>query len=219
MADDILTVSRLMRHSAGFRPYSVLASRRVLSTFADITLKLSDGSQIIVSLLYRAAFFSTLGIAVGVAGVRAQSPAPVTVVTAPAPSPTVAPAPAPAADSPAVATPAPARAQLSQMVYARQLPSAAELTTAATAQGFSVERITQTATEVVATYRNTAGQLTVVAYRVMPPNAASAPAPAMYETSPRVVYYDYPDYYYPRSFVGVGFGRHGFRGGHFRHRR
>lgn len=172
-----------------------------------------------MSILHRAVTFSALGVAFIVGAVRAQTPAPVTVVTAPSSNATAAPAPAPAADAPAVGTPAPAAAQLSQIVYARQLPSAAELTIAATAQGFSVERITQTATEVVATYRNSAGQLTAVAYRIMPPNAASAPAPAMYETSSRVVYYDYPDYHYPRGFVGVGFGRHGFRGGHFRHRR
>ena len=95
----------------------------------------------------------------------------------------------------------------------------------------------QTANQVIAFYRNAGGQTSTVAYQTLPPSAAPAPAAApapvvvtapptvVYQTAPRVVYYDYPGYYYPRMWYppvsfsfGVGYSRGYYHGGH-RHRR
>ena len=144
------------------------------------------------------------------------------------------PAPAIAATAAApVAAPSPTP---NQIVYTPRLPSPAELTNAATAQGLSVERLEQTATQILAVYRSSNGQLNTVAYQTLPPSgattSASAPVVAMtsqqsaptvvYDSAPRVVYYDsYDPFYYPRVYyppvslrLGFGFGYHGgFRGG------
>jgi hypothetical protein len=123
-----------------------------------------------------------------------------------------------------------------QIVYMPQLPSAAEVTNAAAAQGLTVERIVQTSTQVIAYYRDANGQTSSVAYQSLPPasngSAASAPATTttsaptvvvtsppqtvvtapqptvVYQTAPRV-YYDYPPYYYPPVWyppVSLSFG-------------
>ena len=91
----------------------------------------------------------------------------------------------------------------------------------------AVERIEQTATQVVAIYRYANGQINTVAYQTLPPATGTAgttvsAAPSttvIYESSPRVVYaydpfYD-PFYYSPFSVrLGVGYGyRGGYRGG------
>jgi hypothetical protein len=136
-------------------------------------------------------------------------------------SATATPVPAqPAATAPVAPAP-------SQTVYTRRLPTAAELSAAAAAQGLTVERIEQSATVVTAVYRNANGQYTSVAYLPLPGTAPAAPAQAAppstvyVETAPRVVYYEdyppyyvYPRYWYPPVSVGIGFG---FRGG-FHHR-
>jgi hypothetical protein len=118
-----------------------------------------------------------------------------------------------------------------QIVYMPQLPNAADLTNAAAAQGFTVERIVQTSNQVIAFYRTPSGQATTVAYQSLPPGGTvAAPTPAVvvtslprtvvYETAPRVVYYDHPDYYYPRVWyppvsLSFGFGYRSFYGGNF----
>ena len=161
------------------------------------------------------------------------------VVQPATPAPAVASSAAPSSG----ATPAP-----TQIVYTPQLPTAAELTNAAGAQGLTVERIVQTANQVVAFYRNSSGQTSTVAYQSLPP-AGAAPAPSLapqvvvtspapapqvvvtappptvvYQTAPRVVYYDYPAYYYPRTYYppvsfsfGLGYNRGFYHGGHGRH--
>jgi hypothetical protein len=160
-----------------------------------------------------------------------SSPAPV-VVTTTSPNPS-APAVVPAPNSTVAPT------GVTQIVYTPQLPSAAEITNAATAQGLTVERIVQTSNQVIAFYRNASGQTSNVAYQSLPP-AATATTPAapnvvvtappptvVYQQAPRVVYYDYPSYYYPRvwnppvSFsFGLGYhrGYHGGYGGRHFHR-
>jgi hypothetical protein len=126
-----------------------------------------------------------------------------------------------------------------QIVYAQRLPSAAELTNAAAAQGLAIDRIEQTSTQVTAVYRYTNGQINAVAYLLLPaagaatsPVVTSVPTPStpppavVYEAAPRGVYYDdsygywpayYPYYWYPPvSFrVGLGFNYHyGYHGGY-----
>src|SRR5471032_623766 len=96
-------------------------------------------TKLIASFLLSAAF---------VAGVaRAQ------VVSAAAPAPAVAPA--------AALTP-------NQTVYAPRLPGVNELTNIAAAQGLAVERIEQTASQVTVVYRSANGQMTTVAYLLLP---------------------------------------------------
>ena len=109
--------------------------------------------------------------------------------------------------------------QASQVVYSPRLPSAGELTNVAAAQGLSIDRIVQTASQMTVVYRLASGQTNTVAYVLLPaagtvPGTAgvsvasvatptspapqvvySAPAPA-----PQVVYYSAPapapEYYY-----------------------
>lgn len=157
-------------------------------------------------------------------GLHAQESAPVAAPTSPAP--------AVAAPAPAVAAPAP-----NQVIYSPRLPSAAELTNAAAAQGVSVERIDQTNTQITVTYRYSNGQANTVAYQLLPATSTpapqqqtvvqTAPAPAVvYTQPPRVVYYEEPVYYpryyypyYPPVSLSFGFGYRHFGGGGFhRHR-
>jgi len=141
---------------------------------------------------------------------RAQT---ATIATPTSPAPTV---------TPAALVP-------NQTVYGQRLPSVAELTNIAAAQGLTVVRIEQTASQVTIVYGYPNGQTNTVAYLLLP-NAAgaatavpttTAPAPTVvyYEAAPRVVYYDsypgyyaYPGYWYPPVSIGLGFG---FRGGGF----
>jgi hypothetical protein len=131
---------------------------------------------------------------------------------------------------------APTPTSAAQTVYTPKLPTPEDLTSAAAAQGYTIERLVQTGTQVIAFYRTPNGQSTTVAYQSLPPagpapaaNPAPAPArvvvtappPVVYETVPRVVYYDdyYPSYYYPRVWyppvsLSFGFGYHSFRGGY-----
>jgi hypothetical protein len=132
-----------------------------------------------------------------------------------------------------------------QVVYAPRLPSVMDLTSAAAAQGLTIEKIEQTSTQIMAVYRYANGQINTVAYLLLPTAGAAAipvatipvPAPStpppavVYATAPRVVYYDedygygpayYPNYWYPPvAFrVGLGFnynyGYHGGFGGGYR---
>lgn len=160
-------------------------------------------------------------------------PTPPVVVTAPvtpsAPPVVQAPGPAPSGSTPASVT---------QIVYTPQLPAVSDLTGAAAAQGLTVERVVQTAGQVIVFYRNASGQPLTVAYQSLPPSGAvpaaapvvtnpapvvvTAPPTVVYETAPRVIYYDYPRYYYARPWYppvsfsfGVGYRSH--HGGGFRH--
>ena len=108
-----------------------------------------------------------------------------------------------------------------QTVYLPQLPSAAALTSAAAAQGLTVERIVQTPSQITAVYRTPAGQTNTVAYLPLP--AAGAPAAQVivpqapvrttiiYARPAPVYYYDDDDGWGPwpgfgPAGVGVGFG-------------
>jgi hypothetical protein len=130
----------------------------------------------------------------------------------------------------------------SQTIYGPSLPSAQQLTDAAARQGIAIDQISQTAGQVVVTYRYADGQFKTVSYQLLPAGsgpgapqtvvaAPSSPAPTVvYQTvtPPPVVYYydDYPGYYYPRYVygyprvslnLGVGFGRGYYGGGGFYH--
>lgn len=146
-------------------------------------------------------------------------------------SPAAAPVAQPASAAPAVVqTTPPARTvtqapgsatvatSITQTVYTPQLPAASDLTSAATAQGWTVEKIVTTPTQVIAFYRDANGQASTVAYQTLPPSdavparIAAAPAPqsvaptvvvtsppqtVVYETAPPVIYREYPSYYSP----------------------
>jgi hypothetical protein len=166
------------------------------------------------------------------AGARAQTQASAPVVTPSSPAPTVT-APAPATSAAATSAAAPAA---NQVIYTPRLPTAAELSNAAAAQGVAVERIEQTSSQITVSYRYSNGQTNVVSYQALPAGSASAPAPQQTVVQsappavvyapppPRVIYYDepvyypYPGYYrpyYPPVSLSFGFGyRHG---GGYRH--
>jgi hypothetical protein len=189
-----------------------------------------------VTIMNRTTFTLLLAAAASVGAARAQTQtqanAPVAQPSSPAP--VVVQPPAPAATS----TPT----GVTQIVYSPKLPTAEELTNAATAQGYTVEKIVQTANQVIAFYRTANGQATTVAYQSLPPSGTAAPAAAttttaapavvvtspppttvVYETAPRVVYYnDYPRYYYPRVWyppvsLSFGFGYRSHHGGFHHH--
>lgn len=143
---------------------------------------------------------------------------------------------APSTPAPAVQQAVPQQAQVAQVapapnqiIYAPRLPNPSELTAAAAAQGMAVEQINQSATQVTVVYRSASGQTNTVAYQLLPTATAPTttvvvqnPAPTVvYETSPRVVYYDrydpyyYPRYYYPPVSLSLGFGYYrGWGGGY-----
>lgn len=142
-----------------------------------------------------------------------------------------APAPASAAATPSVA---PSTALTpNQTIYTPRLPTVTELTNIAVAQGLTVERIEQTASQITVVYKNTSGQTNIVAYLPLPGAAGAtatvvtpaSPAPSVvYAPAPRVIYYrdyygpdySYPGYWYPPVSIGLGFGFRsgGFHGGH-----
>lgn len=190
--------------------------------------------------MHRIAAFSIPAVALCFGTLQAQTSGSVKMTEPSASINTEATAPTQTQSSSPVA--APAETRINQIVYQPRLPSPAELTTAAAAQGLTVERIVQSANQVVAAYRNVSGQLFTVAYQTLPPSGAAsgatvvlaspdpavvhvAPPPAVYETAPRVIYYDAPDYYYyPRYYYppvsfGFGFGYRSFHGGHSGHGR
>ena len=134
---------------------------------------------------------------------------------------TPAPSPAPAVEP--AAAPAPSR-----IIYAPRLPSATELTSVAAAQGISVERIDQTATQIVVTYKAANGQLITVSYQLLA-NVATPSTPAPVVTTVvtpaptrTVVYaepypYMYDPFYNPWGYyapVAVSFGLGYYWGGH-----
>lgn len=166
--------------------------------------------------------FAALAGSVSAQTVQNATPAPANS----APAPTVAPASAP-----------------DQTVYAQRLPNVNELSSAAAAQGRTVERIEQNASQVTVVYKSANGQTTTVAYFLLPNATGASPAPVAaptapaptviypaapstvyYEPAPRVIYYDdyapryysSPSYWYPPVSIGLGFGFRsgGFHGGH-----
>lgn len=150
---------------------------------------------------------SLLALTAGFAAVSANGQSPAPVVTPSSPAPAVASSLVP-----------------NQVVYAQTLPTAAELSNAAAAQGLTIERIEQTPAQVLVLFKYGNGQSTTVSYQLVPPAGAVA-TPVMtpvaveqpavvYRRAPRVVYYDdyYPYWYPPVSLsLGVGFGH--FHGG------
>lgn len=156
-------------------------------------------SRLVLSLL--------LPVGLLTAGAHAQGTAVATPAT---PAPAVAPAPAPAP---------------SRIVYTPRLPSPNELISVAAAQGLAVDRIEQSANQIVVTYKDNAGQPTVVSYQLLAtaanaPTVATpatpAPAVAVAPAAPVVYVEPYPyvyadPYYYPWPYyspvaVSVGFG-------------
>ena len=84
----------------------------------------------------------------------------------------LAQAPAAPAATPGVAAP-------NEIVYVPQLPSAAELTKAAAAQGVTITQIDQTSTQITVTYKYTNGYVNTVSYQPLSaadPSVAVAPA-------------------------------------------
>ncbi|PTX97823.1 hypothetical protein DB354_05975 [Opitutus sp. ER46] len=120
-----------------------------------------------------------------------------------------------------------------EVIYSPRLPSVAELTNVAAAQGLSIEQINQTATQITVVHKNASGQLTTVAYQLLPtaaPQVATqqtvvvpAPAPTViYQSAPRTVIYESydpfpPSYYYPPVSLNFGFGYYRGWGGHHHH--
>ncbi len=142
-----------------------------------------------------------------------------------------------AAESETAASPAAPAPPPDRTIFAPRLPSPAELTDIAAAQGQSIERIEQTASQVTITTKTSDGRTTTVLYQLLS-TAASAPArvataPRATVTSvvvqnddpevvyvPRYRYYSYDpvwDYWPPLALgIGLGWSFHGGYGhGHY----
>lgn len=150
----------------------------------------------------------------------------------PLPAPTAPPAPA---ASPVGPMPAP-----NSVIYIPRLPTPAELTSAAAAQGLTIEKMEQTNAQITVVYKFANGQTNTVAYALLPAASAApatvaapssvvmAPAPTVIYTSPAPAYY-YDPYYsswpwlwpvgidiglgYTFHRGGWGYGYHHFDGG------
>jgi hypothetical protein len=121
-----------------------------------------------------------------------------------------------------------APASVNRIIYAPRLPSPTELSNVAAAQGLGIERIDQTDVQITVTYRASNGQVSTVAYQLLPDSSTqnmttvgqSAPArtvvysqpaptvvytqaaPVVYSRPAPYYYYDDPFYYPWRSNYG-----------------
>ncbi len=149
---------------------------------------------------------TALALATGLLTTGAFAQNALTLPTTPAPTVATDPQPAPF-----------------QTVYAPQLPSVAELTKVAAAQGLAIKQIIQSARELSVTYQSTDGQTKTVSYQLLAnagvnPVAAPAPAEVYMTPPPTAYYYDpyypyyYPGYWYPPVAFRIGFGWGGGRG-------
>lgn len=143
-----------------------------------------------------------------------------------APPPTVKSSPPPPA--PTAAAPEQSQTPVDGLIYVQKLPSSAQLTADAEAEGMVVTRMEQFSDRVIVTYRYSSGNTRTFAYTtVLPesgdttvgsaPSAPPTPAPnyTVVYTEPAPVYY-YPRYttryydpYWPSTSlsIGLGFGR------------
>jgi hypothetical protein len=128
---------------------------------------------------------------------------------------------APASPAPMPATPVAAAATPDQVIYTAQLPSVADLTRGAAAQGLAINQIAQTARDITITYQLANGQTRTIAYELLaagnqvPASQVTvAPASVVVVAPAPDVYYYGPYYYgswYPRVAVRIG-GDYRFRG-------
>lgn len=144
--------------------------------------------------------------------VSANSPAPAVQAPPAAPAPNAIPMPAP-----------------NQIIYLPQLPTPASLVNVASAQGVSIEQISQTSSQIIVTYKYGNGQTNTICYQLLstagtaPVAAASTPVvvpqtTVIYGQPAPAYYYNYYDdpFYTPWPWfgpVGIGFGFE-FHGGH-----
>lgn len=146
---------------------------------------------------------------------------PSTMSTPPPPAPTAAPAPEPA--------------PVDGLIHVQKLPTTAQLTSDAEAEGMTITRMEQLTDRIVVTYRYPSGNTRTFAYTTTlptdpdkevigaaPPAPAPAPAPSytVIYTEPAPVYY-YPRYvrtydpYWPSTTFSFGFGRSFGTYGHY----
>jgi hypothetical protein len=144
------------------------------------------------------------------------------------PPPTVTAAPPPAAPAPEI--------PVDGLIHVQQLPTTAQLTRDAEAEGMAITRMEQKEDRIIVTYRYASGNTRTFAYTTTlpedpdtevgaPPPARPAPVPApnytVIYTEPAPVYYPryvrpYDPYYWPSSSfsLGIGIGRNWGSYGH-----
>lgn len=139
--------------------------------------------------------------------------------SAPTSPPSTPPPPPPAAASVSESVP------VDGLIHVQKLPTPAQITSDAEAEGMTVTRMEQLADRIVVTYRYASGNTRTFAYTttlptdpdkevagVAPPPAAPAPSYTVIYTEPAPVYY-YPRYvrtydpYWPATTFSFGFGR------------
>lgn len=151
-------------------------------------------------------------------------------------TPAAAPSPATVVTEPEIVAPA---VVPDRIIYSGQLPSVAQLTQTAQAQGLTIAAISQTARDITVTYRLANSSTRTISYQLLPDAGApavaevaptvvqSAPTTVQvveYAPPPTVIYRTYDPYYYdpfywPRVPVsvnlGFGWNFHGGHGGHY----
>lgn len=144
----------------------------------------------------------------------------VTVTTPPPAPPALSPSNGPA---PASAAAAPESVPVDGLIHVQQLPSPAQLTKDAEAEGMVITRMEQSTDRIVVTYRYASGNTRTFAYttvlpvdpdsEIAPPRVEASAPTVIYREAPRVIYDSYPRYvtrYYdpwPTFSLGLGFGR------------
>jgi len=119
-------------------------------------------------------------------------------------------APAPVAVAPASPMPAP-----NSVIYIPRLPTPAELSSAATAQGLAIAKMEVTGDHVTVVYQSGNGQTNTVSYQLLssagmaPAPAATAAAPTAVVPATTTVIYDRPGYYYDPFYYGWGWPWYG----------
>jgi len=142
--------------------------------------------------------------------------------------------PAPATPGPVVAaSPASPLPPPNSVIYIPRLPTPAELSNAAAAQGLAIDKMEQTSNQITVVYKYSNGQINTVAYQLLPtagnaPTVLASPAQVVTAPNPTVIYtspapayyYDTYDYGWPWLWpvaFDFGIGYH-FHGGGFGYR-
>ena len=155
---------------------------------------------------------------------------------APSTEQTTAPAASPAAPAVAAVAPASPMPAPNSIIYIPRLPTPAELSSAAAAQGLAIAKMEVTGDHITVVYQYGNGQTNTVSYQLL--SSAGAPAataavPTAVVPATTTVVYQQPGYYYDPFYygwgwpwygpvaIGLGFSYHyghfygGHGGGHF----
>jgi len=129
--------------------------------------------------------------------------------------PTTKPAASPAAPAAAAMAPASPMPTPNSIIYIPRLPTPAELSSAASAQGLAIAKMEVTGDHITVVYQNANGQTNTVSYQLLSSAgmaaapAATAAAPTAVVPATTTVVYGQPGYYYDPFYYGWGWPWYG----------